>query len=102
MFDKLKQGGAQAKKLYELQKQAKALKAELAKVSVTAENTAGSVKITMDGEQKVINVELDDAARADANLALEIKEVTNKAIEKTQKVAAEKMQALAGNMGLPF
>lgn len=102
MFDKLKQGGAQAKKLFELQRQAKKLKEELAKVTISASNADESIKITMNGEQKVTEVKVAESVRTSATLEKDLTEVINSATQKTQKVAAEKMQSLAGSMGLPF
>ena len=102
MFDKLKQSGAQAKKLWDLQKQARQLKAELSNLAITAENTDSSIKITMNGEQKVTEILISDVALKSSNLTVDLKEIFNKAIDKTQKVAAEKMKGIAGSMGLPF
>jgi DNA-binding protein YbaB len=102
MFDKLKNGADQAKKLYELQKQAKVLKEELSKTAVSATNAEETIKVVMNCEQKVMEVEIKDAAMemGAERLGMHIKDVVNKSIEKTHKIAAEKMQGIAGGMGL--
>ena len=83
MFDKLKQ-------MYELKKQADAMKKELEAEVLEIEH--GDVKVKVNGAQKILN--LDYPADSDPS---KVKDAINKAMDEAQKVAAKKMQ---GSMGL--
>ena len=82
--------------MYKLQKEAKKIKKELAKVHVFSE--VNGVKVTVSGEQEMVSVEfLDNAILEDPKKCEKaIVEATNKAIKKSQQVAAEKMKAVMG------
>lgn len=84
--------------MYKLQKEAKRIKKELANTHIFAE--VDGVKVTVSGEQEIIEVEfLDESIVGDAKrLAKAIKEASNKAFKKAQQVAAEKMKAVMGGM----
>ncbi|MCL5411939.1 MAG: YbaB/EbfC family nucleoid-associated protein [Patescibacteria group bacterium] len=85
MFDKLKQA-------YDLKKQADTLKKELEKEIVEVES--GEIKIRMSADQKVQEVTL--GSNPDPRV---LKDVFNKAVEESQKVAAKKMQSMMGGLG---
>ena len=90
----------QAKDLYKLQKQAKKIKDELANIHI--ESTEGGVKVVINGEQHVISVTINhehyagNTAQIDTDLVVAM----NKAIKKSQAIAAEKMKDIMGGMGL--
>lgn len=90
----------QAKELYELQKQAKKIKDELANIHI--ESTEGGVKITINGEQVVIScdVEINQYTSNKEQLGKDIVIAMNKAVKKSQGIAAEKMKDIMGGMGL--
>lgn len=90
----------QAKDLYKLQKEAKRIKDELANIHI--ESTEGGVKIVMNGEQNVISAEIDMEFYNGNNAQLNQDTVTafNKAIKKSQSIAADKMKDIMGGMGL--
>ncbi|MDP2691638.1 MAG: YbaB/EbfC family nucleoid-associated protein [Candidatus Gracilibacteria bacterium] len=89
----------QAKDLYKLQKQAKQIKDELGNIHIEA--TEGGVKVTINGEQHVISitVEQDQYSGKNAQLENDLVVAMNKAIKKSQAIAAEKMKAVMGGMG---
>ncbi len=89
----------QAKELYKLQKEAKKIKKELSKMHIEA--TQDGVTITINGEQQVISVVVSDEAKTNPKLESILVEAFNKALKKSQEVAAEKMKAIMGNLGLP-
>ncbi|MBT6068653.1 nucleoid-associated protein, YbaB/EbfC family [Candidatus Peregrinibacteria bacterium] len=89
----------QAKDLYKLQKEAKKIKKELSKMHIEAEQDG--VKVIIDGEQKIVKVEISEEARANPKLESILEETFNKALKKSQEVAAEKMKAIMGDLGLP-
>lgn len=89
MFGKAKEQFEFVKKAREMQKKLK---------EMTVEGESGSVKITMNGEQKVQAVTVDKESLG--NIEHDIKGAVTSAIEKSQKVAAEVMKDLGG-LGLP-
>lgn len=96
MFDKVKG-------MYDLQKKARAIQKELKKMTFVSEGKGLSV--TANGSQEVVEITFEEGTLEEANpikLAKEIVELTNKALAKGQKTAAEKMKTIAGDMGLPF
>ena len=86
MFDKLKQ-------MYELKKQADAMKKELEAEVLEIEH--GDVKVRVNGTQKILN--LDYPEDSDPS---KVKDAINKAMDEAQKVAAKKMQGSLGLSGL--
>lgn len=85
MFDKVKQ-------MYELKKQADAIKKELEKEILEVE--AGDIKIRISADQKIQEIRFGDSVDPKT-----LKDVINKALEESQKVAAEKMKGMMGGMG---
>ncbi len=91
MFDK-------AKMLYELKK----IQSQLAKETIEVE--AGAVKVKINGEQKIKSVEIDRDKLDVDNLELlekNIESAVTQAITQSQQVAAEKMKAISGGLGIP-
>lgn len=90
----------QAKDLYKLQKQAKKIKDELANIHI--ESTEGGVKVVINGEQNVISSEVDmNHYNGDGvQLGKDFVVAMNKAIKKSQAIAADKMKDIMGGMGL--
>ena len=90
----------QAKNLYQLQKQAKDIKKELVNIHIEAE--VEGIIVIINGEQEVISVTIPESAyqnpkKLDENLV----KAFNKAIKKSQQIAAEKMKGVMGSMGFP-
>jgi hypothetical protein len=96
MFSKLKQ-------IKDLRGQAKEMQNQLAKESVDVTAARGRIKLTMNGNQEVLNVEIDpELLTSDNKTKLEagMKEAFNDAVKKIQKVMAQKMQQMGGLSGL--
>ncbi len=97
MFDR-------AKKMFELQKQARELRKQLQAHTYSAESSSGAIKVTANGEQELVSVAIDlnETYQKDPNrLAKDVLDVVNKALEKSKKGSAELMRSLVGDMGLP-
>lgn len=96
MFDKIKN-------LYELQKQAKILKEKLRQIKIGAETSGGLLKMEMNGELKVTNVEVapEFTSLSPEKMAYDIQDVLNRLVQKVQKTSAEHMKGLGGSLGLP-
>jgi DNA-binding YbaB/EbfC family protein len=92
MFNKLKQ-------VQDLRSQANEIKKALS--GETVEGNGNGVKITMDGNQEVQRVEITDDILTDkSRLENEVKDATNDAIKKVQKVMAQKMYQMGGFPGM--
>jgi len=88
MFNKLKQ-------FKDLRDQAKQMKDALSAQTAQGSAEWNKVKITMNGNQEVLNVEIDSellAADKKEKLQGAIKEATNDAVKKIQKIMAEQMK----------
>ncbi|MFH2104869.1 MAG: YbaB/EbfC family nucleoid-associated protein [Parcubacteria group bacterium] len=91
------------KQFKDLKKQAGELKSNLAEETVTGESKKGLVKITMNGNQEIQNVEVDDSLLAsDQKETLEnaIKEAFGKAIKEVQSLMMRKIQS--GEIQMPM
>ncbi len=90
----------QAKNLYQLQKQAKEIKKELQNIHIEAE--VEGVVVIINGEQEVVSVTISEDAHQNPNKLQEnLVKAFNKAIKKSQQIAAEKMKGVMGGLGLP-
>lgn len=89
----------QAKDMYKLQKQAKDVKKKLANIHIEAEEEG--VKITINGEQEIVSVEISDEAMKDkSKLETSILACMKKGLKKSQEVAAVNMKEIMDQMGL--
>lgn len=88
----------QAKMLLKVKK----LQKELQKMIIEAEAGDGAVVVEITGEQKIKKIHIDpEYVDLDDIGQLEkwIEEAVKEAIQKSQKIAAEKMQPMLGNLG---
>ncbi|MEK6647372.1 MAG: YbaB/EbfC family nucleoid-associated protein [Candidatus Firestonebacteria bacterium] len=98
MFDKLKD-------IYDLQKQASNLKKELGKMLIEAEEGNGSIKIVINGEQKVQSITIGEewlSVTKKKDLEEVLKKCFIKAVEKVQIEMVSKLGPMAKNLKLPF
>jgi hypothetical protein len=86
MFDKLKQLG----ELKKMRDQAIALQKKLAEEIITLEENG--VRVVISGDQKIQTLEIDGVQEE------RVKEALNKALKKSQEVAAKKMQEMSGGL----
>jgi DNA-binding YbaB/EbfC family protein len=94
MFNKLKQ-------FKDLRDKAKTIQTELAKEKVEGTAAWGKLKIEMDGNQAVTDVQIDESLMSDrAKLQDAIKDAFKDAVTKAQKKMVEKMKSM-GDLGLP-
>jgi hypothetical protein len=94
MFSKLKQ-------FKDLRDQAKQMQNVLAQESAEGSADWGKVKVKINGNQEILSVEIDpELLSADKKEKLEsaIKEATNDAIKKVQRIMAEKMRQSGFNL----
>lgn len=87
----------QAKVLMKMRK----LQKELQKEIITAEAGEGAVKVEINGEMKIkrIHIDADSVDLSDiGQLERWVEEAVKDAITKSQKLAADKMQPMMGNL----
>ncbi len=90
MFNKLKQ-------FKDLRDKAKSLQSNLAQEKAEGSAGWGKVKVIMDGNQRVASVIIDPEVMKDKTKLEEmIKEATNDAISKIQKILSGKLKDLGG------
>ncbi|MBU1992837.1 MAG: YbaB/EbfC family nucleoid-associated protein [Patescibacteria group bacterium] len=93
MFDKIKD-------MYGLQKQAKQIKKKLKNMHIEAEYNG--VIVTIDGQQEIIDLKISDEAMENkSKLEDAVKRAFEKALKKSQQIAAEEMKGIMGGLGLP-
>ncbi|MBP9821010.1 YbaB/EbfC family nucleoid-associated protein [Candidatus Saccharibacteria bacterium] len=82
--------------------QAKKLQKELQKLIIVGESGDGAVRVEVNGEQKLKKVHIDPDY-VDVNdigqLERWIEDAVKSAMQESQKIAAEKVQPLLGNLG---
>jgi DNA-binding protein YbaB len=80
----------------------KAMHEALANERISATAGGGAVRVTVNGQQRLIAVEIAPEALADAGLLSDMLIVAaNSALEQSQALAAERLNALSGGLGLP-
>jgi len=89
---------SQVKDMYRIQKEAKRIKKELKNVHVEAE--ASGVKVIVTAEQEIVSIEIGETVPREQIASL-IKDAMNRALKKAQVVAAERMQVIMKQMGMP-
>ena len=97
MFDK-------AKQMYQLQKKARAIQKELRDTEIESISNDGSVKVIFTAENKIKEVEIDEAALKVENkrdLERKLVQTISEAISRAQGIASEKMKDVMGDLGMP-
>lgn len=91
MFQKLKQ-------FKDIRSRAKTIQSALSEEKVEGSGSWGKVKVTMDGNQKVTDVQIDDSLLGNkSDLQNGFKEATNEAVTKIQKIMTQKMKDMGGD-----
>ena len=96
-FSMLKQAQELKSKLDKAQK-------ELSNTIIEAESGKGAVKVSIDGQQKILSIKISPKV-IDPNQAEHLEELVLKAISeataKSQKVAAKQLKGLTGGLKIP-
>jgi len=96
MFDK-------AKKIYELQKKAKAMQRELQDTEIEAKSNDGFVMVVFNGEQNLVEINVEEEALKPENkkaLENDLKNAISQALSRSKALAAEKAKQMMGDMDL--
>ena len=86
------------KDMFKLQREAKRIKKELKNVHVEAQ--AEGVLVVVNAEMEIVEVTVDPSTPIERVGAL-FRDAANRAFKKAQIVAAERMQGVMAQMGLP-
>jgi DNA-binding YbaB/EbfC family protein len=87
------------KQLREMQGQLLQAQKELAKETVVGEAGKGAVRVTVTGDQRVTNLEIDPAVAADnAKLVKLVQEAFNSALEESRELAKKRLGPLTGGL----
>ncbi len=96
------------KQLQEMQKKMMETQDALAKETVTSTAGGGAVTVTMTGQQKLTEVKIDAEALKEGDAPLDVEMLqdlivaaVNDAIDRSQKLAADRMGAVTGGLGIP-
>ncbi len=91
---------SKAQELLKLQQDAQKIQDELSNIHIEAE--VDGVVVTIDGQMKVIKfaIENPDILKDTVRLEKAAAEAINKGLKKSQEIAAEKMKAVMGSLGL--
>ena len=96
-FSNVKQALELKKKLDQMQK-------ELAKIVIEADAGHGAVKVSVNGQQKLLSVKITPEA-IDPNKAQHLEEMivkaVNDAVEKSQKAGAKQVAGMTGGFKIP-
>jgi DNA-binding YbaB/EbfC family protein len=89
MFDKMHD-------LMKLQKQAKEIKDSLKSIVIECEKAGGRIKLTMDGEQKIKSLSIDEKLLKDETKVFienNLRDCFNEAVSKTQRAIFDKTRS---------
>ncbi len=88
MFNKLKQ-------INDIRKQAKDMQSMLAEVIVVGQSSGGRVMVTLDGNQSVQGVQIEEGSDV-KQISQDVKDAFNDAAKKLQRELASKMKEMGG------
>lgn len=93
---------AMQKQLQDLQKKMLATQEALASETVSSTVGGGAVTVTITGQQKVTEIKISPDALQDVEMLQDlILAAVNDAIERSQKLASDRLGAVTGGLGLP-
>lgn len=90
--------------MWELQSKARKLQQELRQLQFEGSELGGKVRVTVDGEQKVVSLHIDDSLLDPAEKNSLIKFLTQAfaaASKRAQQAAAQKTKEVMGGLGIP-
>jgi DNA-binding YbaB/EbfC family protein len=90
------------RQVQQMQDRMSKVQAELETETVEASAGGGAVRVVATGTQKLVSVAIDPAAAAETEMLQDlVVAAVNDAMERSKRLAASKMQAVASGLGLP-
>ncbi len=84
--------------MYRIQRDAKKIRKDLAKIHIEAESNG--LKVVVTAEQEIVSVSIPEGMSREL-IESSMKDATNRAMKKAQLVAAERMQGVMKQLGMP-
>ena len=89
------------KGMLDMARKAKGIQKKLRKTRITAEAEGGKIKVVMNGEMTVVDLEIDESILTDKDATQNgLKQAINEAHKKAQQIAAQESKDLLGGMGM--
>lgn len=93
--------GGMLKQLRQMQDELVKAQKELAKETVTAEAGKGAVRVTVTGDQRVTDLQIDPALASDTRkLGQLVQEAMNKALDESRELAKKRLGPLSQGLNL--
>lgn len=99
----MKNMGGMMKQLRDMQKELVKAQKELSKQTVTAEAADGAISVTVTGDQKITDLTIKPAylsTTATDKMEKDLKEVFNRALEDSRKMAQDRLGPLSQGLNL--
>ena len=91
------------KKVKQMQEDMKSTQEEIKLISCRGESASGAIKIDLNGDYKVTNIELDNSLLSDKEILGDlIMMAINDASSQVSAISKEKMKNVTGGLNLPF
>ena len=91
------------KKAKKMQEDMKSVQEEIKLISCRGESASGAIKIDLNGDYKVTNIELDNSLLSDKEILGDlIMMAINDASSQVSTISKEKMKNVTGGLNLPF
>jgi len=98
----VKDAARMLKQVQQMQGRMAKVQEELAALRVEAAAGGGAVKAVVSGSQQLVSIRIDPEAAGDAEMLEDlVLAAVNQALEESRRLAAGKMQEVAGGLGLP-
>ena len=91
------------KKAKQMQEDMKSVQEEIKLISCRGESASGAVKIDLNGDYKVTNIELENSLLSDKEMLGDLIMIAiNDASSQVNTISKEKMKNVTGGLNLPF
>ncbi len=98
----MKLPGNMQKMMQQAQQMQQQLQEEVARIRVEASTGGGMVTVKMDGQKKVLSIDIDEEALEDREMLQDmVRGAVNEAAKRVDDEAQSKMGGMLGGMGLP-
>ena len=98
----MKLPGNMQKMMQQAQQMQQQLQEEIAKIRVEASTGGGMVTVKMDGQKKVLSIEIDEEVLEDRDMLQDmVRGAVNEAAKRVDDETQSKMGGMLGGMGLP-
>ena len=98
----MKMPGNMQKMMQQAQQMQEKLQEQIAQISVEASTGGGMVTVRMDGQKKLLSIQIDEEALEDCDMLQDmVRGAVNEASNRVDQETQSKMGGMLGGMGLP-